>query len=209
MHSEFVGPDGRRWPSVTQLCDTINRPFLYRWYGKHGNKRATRILKASASVGTAFHDAIEKHLTVGTKSDTLSSRIGKMISTFELDFMQVYDPKVEVLEGKVIHNALRYHGTYDGIIDVKDGKKRKRVLCDWKSSNSVHDSYGIQLALYNMALPKDQQVEDGWIIRVGKKRAYPELEVRKFEHLRVYEPLALACRELWDFINHEGCWEVA
>jgi hypothetical protein len=208
-HTEFVSPDGKKWPSVTQIVDVINKPFLYRWYGKHGNKRATRILKASGTVGSAFHDAVEKRLTGTSFVDllpTLSSRTKYMMGEFE-KFVDEYDLRPLKLEGKVINEPLHYHGTYDALCSVKLGRKRKNIICDWKSSNSVHDSYAIQLCLYNMGLPKEEQVDEGWIIRVGKKRSKPELEVKKFENLKGFEHVALACRELWDFMNRQGAFE--
>lgn len=210
-HTEYIGPDGKVWPSVTQVVDIIAKPGLYRFYGEHGNEKAKEILTASCNTGTQTHDALETYLKDRTvePSDRLASACVR-------EFCAPYLVGVGAIETKVYNEQLRYHGTFDAIITVKDmplTKKSKEkfsgeVIVDWKTANDIYDTNGIQLGGYygglqvagGATLPKD-----GLVVRMDKETA--RVYWKLFPNLAFYFEEFKHARALWDFVHKQGAWE--
>lgn len=205
MHTDYIGPDGKKWPSVTQITDVIAKPGLYKWYGELGYDKAKEVMDKAKDIGTATHDAIETYLRDRTVMPT-----DKLAAACVREFCEPYVKAVGSLEQKVINTDLRYHGTYDAVLTVKDMPVTKRskdtfsgdLLVDWKTAGAIYDTNGIQLGLYYGAgtLP-----HAGLVVRIDKdtEKVYWKL----FQPLDCYFDVGKQLRSVWDFVNKQGAWE--
>ncbi len=210
-HSEYIDPvSGKVWPSVTRVTDILAKPQLYAYYAKHGMEGATANKDAAASVGTMFHDGIYHRFNGTTPTEPLTTQAQAMVDKFFDEFVKPYKVAVESMELKVVSNEFRTHGTYDAIVTVTDlpiGRARTkytgRVLADWKQSNGIYDSHGLQLGGYWLCTPNPPT--DGLVIQINRET----LDMRKklFPDLRNYAEEFKACRDLYDYVNHDGVWE--
>ena len=58
----YTTPSGVRYPSVTTVLGQMPKDGLDEWRERVGEEKAERIMKASAKVGSEFHDACEQHV---------------------------------------------------------------------------------------------------------------------------------------------------
>ncbi len=208
-HSEFIGPDGKVWPSVTKVGDVLAKPQLYAWYAKHGVDGAKKIKDDAGDIGIMFHDGIYHRFNGTSPSTPLTPQAQNMVNAFFNEFVTPYKVQVESMETKVVSNEYRTHGTYDAIVHVTNlpiGRARTkytgRVLADWKQSNGIYDSHGLQLGGYWLCASNPPN--DGLVVQVNRET----LDIRKklFNDLRWYAEEFKAARDLYDFVNHEGAW---
>ena len=214
-HTDFVGPDGKNWPSVTEVCDVISKPGLYPFYGEHGTEGAKRIMEEAGAIGTEFHDEIFHRLNGSKNPIQPSPQACLMVDEFFNSFIKPYQVVPVALEQKVINYAKRYHGSYDGIVQVtnmpletKYGKPSTQlftgpVLADWKSSNGIYDSHGIQLGGY--AACDNNIPTTGLIVQV--KRDTIQLKYKFFMGLNYYGEVFYNAREIYNYIHKQGQWE--
>lgn len=209
-HTPYIGPDGKEWPSVTRVGDVLAKPQLYAYYAKHGMDGATANKDAAAEVGKLFHDGIYHRFNGTQPTEPLTPQAQAMVDKLFDEFVKPYKVTVESMETKVISNEYRTHGTYDAIVNVHDmpiGRARTkytgRVLADWKQSNGIYDSHGLQLGGYWLCTPNPPT--DGLVIQINRET----LDMRKklFNDLRWYAEEFKAARDLYDYVNHEGAWE--
>src|SRR4029077_10862660 len=111
-HTPFIGPDGKDWPSVTEVGDVLAKPALYRFYADNGWDGAEQIKHDSAAIGQEFHDGIF-HRFNGTTTP-ISLQAEQMVDEFFDEFVKPYQVVPIALEQKVINHAKRYHGSFDG-----------------------------------------------------------------------------------------------
>lgn len=211
-HTDFIAPNGDTdWPSVTGVLDVLAKPQLYRWYAKHGWDVAIQILTDSGDLGSKVHDEIHTRLLMGGQPGIgIDPQVNKLVDKLWSDFIVPYNVKAVKLEQKVVSLEHRYHGTYDGIIHVTNlpiGIKQElytgELLVDWKTSNAIYDSQGIQLGGYWLA--DSTAPNDGLIVQINKetgdirKRFFPNLEfyAEEFKHLR----------STWDYVHKKGRWK--
>lgn len=210
-HTEYIGPDGKVWPSVTQVTDVIAKPGLYKFYGEHGNEKAKEILDKAAAIGTESHSQMESYAR-----DRNFVPTDRLAAACVREFCAPYVTGFTAIETKIVHPALRYHGTFDAVITVKDmplTKKSKEkysgtVIVDWKTANDIYDTNGVQLGGYfgglqvagGTSLPTD-----GLIVRMDKEteRVYWKM----FPNLQYYFEVFKNAREIWDFVHKQGAWE--
>lgn len=209
-HTGFIAPNGESdWPSVTAVGDILAKPQLYKWYAEKGLEEAERIKVAAGSVGTQYHEGIYARFNGSQPTIPIEPQAQGMIDEFFKEFVKPYKVQPESLETKVHNLEVRTHGTYDGIVKVHDlpiGRSRTkytgRVLADWKQSNGIYDSNGLQLGGYWLCIPNPPM--DGLIVQMNRET----LEIRKkmFTDLRWYAEEFKAARDLWDYVNHKGAW---
>ena len=58
----YTTPTGERYPSVTTVLGLKPKPQLDEWRERVGDEVADRRTKASAKVGSEFHDACERYV---------------------------------------------------------------------------------------------------------------------------------------------------
>jgi hypothetical protein len=203
-HREKYFIDGVEAPSVTQILGIINKPFLLKWYGKLGNAECERIVRESQELGHRFHESIESYFR-GEELAELPRREAEMFALFRGWALESKFTPTE-LELHVESKAHGYHGTCDTFGTFSDGVL---MVGDWKTSGSISDDYGLQLAAYAQAYKETTGIEvtEGFILRVDKKdSAKMPLEIKRFTNLPKYFETFLHCKQVWDFVNKRGEW---
>ncbi len=207
-HTPYV-LDGEEIPSVTEVLSVISKPFLYRWYAKNGWAECERIKREAGDIGTRFHDAVEKYLQGESIDLSDRPREQEMFRQFQ-NWKETNQVEPIELERKVVSRTHRFHGTFDAII--RFGPDGKLQMGDWKTSSSISDDYGCQLAAYAAAYAEETGIEitDGIIVRIDKKADAKKLiEVREFKNLPRYYKAFLDILSVWNFVNRRGQWQKA
>jgi len=82
----------------------------------------------------------------------------------------------------VYSKKYKYAGAADAIGRLKDGGKL--VIVDWKTSNSLHNEYALQLSAYAKALEEmeGEKVHECWVVRLDKKAvAFETMKIRNID----------------------------
>jgi CRISPR/Cas system-associated exonuclease Cas4 (RecB family) len=200
--------NGEEIPSVTEIIGIIDKPFLRMWYGKNGIRECERIKKESGELGSRVHDAIEAYLR-GDIPAVNSHQETEMLQHF-VRWREFSDFRPVELELKVVSERYRFHGTFDALGTF--GDSTELVMCDWKTSSKIDDTYALQLSAYAAAYEERTgiAVKEGLIVRMDKKEdARKLIEVKQFKNLPRYFEIFLSCLDLWNFVHKRGKWEKA
>jgi hypothetical protein len=129
-------------------------------------KRDKELLKEAGDIGTRVHDAIDAYIKGEEPILDDVSRPGYD------NFRKWLDTSgVEMLAGDtyVAHCQLGYGGAMDALGKIGDSL----VLFDWKTSNSMRETYPLQAAAYALAFedtyPK-HNISRAFVIRIGKEK---------------------------------------
>jgi hypothetical protein len=152
---------GIRVPGVTTVIKSLDEgEGLIHWAWKLGidgvDYRAAR--DSAAAAGTLAHDMIEAEITgLAMPSDDDEEKLARASNALERfrDWRKQTRAEIEVHERPLVSERHLFGGTPDATATI-DGK---RVLLDWKSSNSVRGPYIAQLGGYAILL---EEVE-GWV----------------------------------------------
>jgi hypothetical protein len=153
LDSRFYRRDGKHYPSVTSVLNYFPKnQFFHSWLKDVGHN-ADIIASKAAVEGTSVHNAVESFLhgeeiswldEHGTAKYSLE--VWKMILKFA-DFWNTHKPELVSTEYHLFSDLHEYAGTADLVVRING----KLWLLDVKTSNSLHSSYGLQLAAYAMA----------------------------------------------------------
>lgn len=177
-----VIPVGLELPSVTSITGLLAKPMLYRWWGKHGNTKASQILKEAGELGTFTHDYAYGYFKDGEHKALAGKRPinNQPVQNFH-KFIQQYPLEPVLLEQVVYDKLYQYAGTLDGVFRYDN----KLILADWKISSFIGKDYEMQLSAYWTALQSmvisgiiklDGAIEEGWIVRLPKDRVFDAKE---------------------------------
>lgn len=146
-------------------------------------------LEEASTVGHAAHNWIEQYIkSVLAENEPRKQELLAKFPEDEraancclaaLDWMQRHNVRWICTERKIYSREYRYAGTLDGkaLVDSCDDPlccptpfKRRRSVIDWKSSNYLYPEYLLQTAAYQYADVEElgEEIEDRWIIRLGK-----------------------------------------
>lgn len=138
------------YPSVTTVLNAYPKgAFFEQWLRDTGNNSHT-ILKDAGIQGTNVHNAIDDYLKGkpvmlitddGMEQFTLKE--WKMICGF-MEFWQGVKSDDFLSEAIVFDNKLKLGGTMDLVCTING----ERWLIDHKTSNALHKTYKMQLAMY-------------------------------------------------------------
>ena len=153
LDSRFYRRNGKYYPSVTSVLNYFPKnQFFHSWLKDVGHN-SDIIARKAADEGTQVHNAIESFLSgneiqwldeYGTVKYSLD--VWKMILKFA-DFWNTHKPELVAAEYHLFSDEHEYAGTADLIVRMNN----KLWLLDTKTSNSLHTSYGLQLAAYAIA----------------------------------------------------------
>lgn len=220
-HVPYIGPDGSEWPSVSQIVNILDKPFLLKWYGTWGFEHCEKVKKESAERGTKLHREVEGALqnwaTLLPPSEFAQATV---LWAYNTGF------KPDYFEKHVKSESERYHGTFDclGTIDSIG-----YVLTDWKFTKQLSDVNPLQGGGYAKAIqdtlgitPKEfRLIRPYELLTAAKKTDFKEtrqgriwkfeglkvrIEERIFTNLEHYTEEFLNCRKLWDYLNQQGKW---
>lgn len=211
-HQDFIGSDGKVWPSATELTSLLPQDWLWSWYRssvmKHG-KRGWQKCKAQSNrgmrIGTEVHGLIESFIkkSQGSVNEYMSIS-GKYDSERIADALfDKVNPLVKewiAVEPHVKDEYLKIHGTADAIVEWADGKP---AILDWKTSAGKSETHPIQLAIYALCW-NDQSnphpiINRGVIVRVDKKSKKLTVHLDVYENLDQYRPIVQALRIIWEY----------
>lgn len=168
LDSRFYRRGEEYYPSVTSVLNFFPKnQFFHNWLKDVGHNSEI-IANKAASEGTQVHNAVDTFLNGGEihwldeyGKALYSLDTWKMILKFA-DFWNTHKPELVVTEYHVFSDEFKYAGTTDIICKIND----KLWLLDIKTSNSLHTSYGLQLAAYAVAWNEthNQLVEDTGVL---------------------------------------------
>jgi len=156
-------PTGDFFPSVTTILGMAypKDPQFYQWLKENGEE-ADKIRDDAGVFGSMIHKMTEDY-DAGLQVSILdefgkplySSREWKFFEKY-VDFSNRFTPEIDHIEANLVSARYRVGGTLDRIckLDIWEGEKKerkqvkKRLLLDIKTSNLMHDSYWLQLAIY-------------------------------------------------------------
>jgi hypothetical protein len=214
-HKELISK-GIRIPSVTQIIGCLDKPALYAWYGKWGNEECNRIKTDSANFGTSVHSHLDQYVTKQIHPVEYPEGVNiEMVLACVNNFKEWYDQSgLEVIsaepEDAVYSKRYNFQGTWDFI-----GKRKGIILpADWKTSNQIYETVGIQLAAYAQLFGEREgwtdeeifaKIPDGLGVRIDRKTAkvYP----REFTGLKHYFEVFKHLIHVYEFHTQTGAWD--
>lgn len=146
----------------------------------------------AGNVGTQAHNWIEEYIKglISKNADQLNNLLAsfpaderaKNACDAALDWMTAHNVRWIYTERKIYSRKHKYAGTMDGLCIVDSCTnplccphpfKDRLSIADWKTSNYLHPEYIMQTASYEAAYEEETEanVEDRWIIRLGKDDA--------------------------------------
>jgi len=151
LDERFYTQDNKTfYPSVTTVLNAYPKgSFFEQWLRDTGNNSKT-ILKQAGEQGTNVHNAIDdflKGVPVRWIDDNgiahFTLKEWQMINRF-MKFFSCIDNVGFLSESIVFDKKLKLGGTMDLVCTI-DGE---RWLIDYKTSNAIHKTYRMQLAMY-------------------------------------------------------------
>lgn len=230
-HSNYIGSNGERWPSATELTQLLPNDWQWAWYQKEVKKhgwRGWQWCKAYSNramrLGTHVHGFVEMALTGKSYRAWLDDRQSIMEPQRRQVLIEawanaLYETTVRnahaAVEKKVINNKNNEHGTIDCI--SIDDETNKVFPKDWKTSGAIRPEYAIQLAIYNRCMEANGEKTAGYgeIERVDKElksqkrieSGQHHVQVKRFNDLAHYYPVIDALHVIWDYVNKQGAFK--
>lgn len=153
--------EGVYYPSVTTILQYMPKNKFFEMWLKDVGHNADLIMRRAGKEGTQVHEAIETlldgeelHWMDDYGNAKYNEKVWEMINKF-VDFWTTYKPELISTEEFVYSDEYRYAGTADLVCKL-DGET---WLIDFKTSNSLHKSYDLQLASYAKALKESKDIE--------------------------------------------------
>ena len=146
--------EGVYYPSVTTILQYMPKNKFFELWLKDVGHNADLIMRRAGKEGTQVHEAIETlldgeelHWMDDYGNAKYNEKVWEMINKF-VDFWTTYKPELISTEEFVYSDEYRYAGTADLVCKLNG----ETWLIDFKTSNSLHKSYDLQLASYAKAL---------------------------------------------------------
>jgi hypothetical protein len=154
LDARFYNTENGFVPSVTTILEAYPKDASYFKWLKDVGSDADTIRDEAGRKGSIVHELTEQYDS-GIECSFISEQgfpKYKMLewSMFEryVDFIQTHKPTIESMELNMVSEKLGYAGTLDRVINLNG----KSMLLDIKTSNSIYQSYWLQLAAYNELL---------------------------------------------------------
>lgn len=145
---------GQVVPSVTQLLQPIAPDF---------SMVPPHVLEAKRALGTEVHFACELDDDDDLDEDSVPAAVEPYLQAWR-KFKADTGAVVLANERKLVHAGLRYAGTLDRLVRVRDGAI---YLIDLKTSISMSASFGVQLAGYQLLLEATDDLAGVKLARKG------------------------------------------
>lgn len=166
MVSVYYEIDGERYPRVTAICAIMANMGLAYWRGRVGNAEADRVSREATGLGTRAHKAVElyaKRQTCGCAAGCSEQPCAEFFARMQADIRPLVQAYIEWHEEHVraviacekltVSRLHKYAGTVD-LVAVLDDDPWPTVI-DVKTSNSISETWGLQLAAYQLALDEE------------------------------------------------------
>lgn len=125
----YTNPNGDAYPSITTVLGKQPKPGLDDWRERVGDEKADRIMKASAKVGSEFHDACEQYV-LGEEVPVLSAGARMLFASARKELNNL--DNIRGIEIPMWSDYLKTAGRSDLIGDYK----AITSIVDYKNSRS-------------------------------------------------------------------------
>lgn len=210
-HQDYIGSDGTKWPSATELTSLLPQVWLWSWYkvevrkkGWRGWQKCLATSKRGMKIGTEVHYMLEcfikkeavpieiafSRYNSGQFADALFDHVNPLVSEYV------------AIEPHLVSEELKIHGTADMIVRLEG--VTGLVVGDWKTSAAKSETHPIQLAIYAMLwneMHSDQKIEQGFIARIDKKSKRLGVKIDEYKPLSQYFPVVKALREIYAYTH--------
>lgn len=149
--STFYEIDGERYPRVTAVCAIVANTQLAYWRGRVGNAEADRVSREATGLGTSLHKAVER-LARGDGVIGMPDAAWPLFRAYQTWFEE-HVRTVLGCEKLAVSRLHKYAGTVD-LVAMLDDDEHPTVV-DLKTSNNISETWGLQLAAYQLALQEE------------------------------------------------------
>jgi hypothetical protein len=150
--SVYYTIDGERYPRVTAICAVLANAGLAYWRGRVGNEEADRVSRKATDLGTRAHKAIELYARDMAHWRDAQDDIRPIVQAYARWHMD-HVREVVACEKLVVSRVHKFAGTVD-LVAVLDDDPSPTVI-DIKTSNSISETWGLQLGAYQLALDEE------------------------------------------------------
>lgn len=183
----YTTPSGERYPSITTILGSVEKPWLEAWKSSMGKDKAAAETRRCSERGTALHDMVEKYLS--NVEDPTAGYDRSVSGLFNQIRMQLGRRigEIRALEIPLFSDSLRVAGRvdcvaeYDGVLSIIDFKTSNNN----KTEDMIED-YFLQCTAYAVmyyemyGVPIDQivvviAVEKGMMPMVYKREIFDYL----------------------------------
>ena len=183
----YITPEGNKYPSITTVLGSGDKPWLNDWRQSLGEAKADKEMKRAADRGTAVHLMIERLLN----NEEEPTRDQKLEHIAEFNSLRLHLKKVNNIltqESALWSDMLRLAGRvdcigeYQGVLSIIDFKtstndKTPAKIQDYFLQTSAYslmfeERYGIQIDQVVIIM----SVEKGVLPLVFKQRVEPYIE---------------------------------
>lgn len=171
----YVTPEGNKYPSITTILGSGEKPWLADWRNSLGNERADREMKRSADRGTAVHLMIERFLD----NESNVTRDQKIEHVTEFNTLRLHLKNIDNIltqETPLWSDLLRCAGRVDCVGEWQG----KLSIIDFKTSTNnktaeMIDSYWMQTTAYAIMFQERYgiQIDQAVIIMSVERGAVP------------------------------------
>ena len=178
--------DGNALPGVTTVVGRYKDegPLLnWRYNCIRRGLNPTAEGRKAANIGTAVHDAIERHIRQEpfeedptTYYELPEGGLDKAKLCYQAwqEWNDHVQPRYLILEPQMSHGVLGYGGTPDAICVIND------ILCvvDWKTSNAIYNETAMQVSAYKELVRCNYGLvlDDAYVLRMDKRSKTPNFE---------------------------------
>lgn len=137
-------------PSVTEIISVADRRDFSQWTQRVGRKEANRISDGAKALGSKVH-ATAQAVAEAYCRDTTVYVLEEMQPYADAvrEFLEVHVEEVIATELALSSDRLRFGGTLDAFVRLKDGSYS---VVDYKTTSSLTRDHGMQLCAYALLL---------------------------------------------------------
>lgn len=171
----YVTPEGNKYPSITTILGSGEKPWLADWRKSLGNDRADKEMKRSADRGTAVHLMVERFLD----NESNVTRDQKIEHVTEFNTLRLHLKNINNIltqETPLWSDLLRCAGRVDCVGEWQG----KLSIIDFKTSTNnktaeLIDSYWMQTTAYAIMFQERYgiQIDQAVIIMSVERGAVP------------------------------------
>lgn len=194
--------------SVTTILDVAHKPALQAWRDNVGPEEADRYMRERADIGTHVHKSIEHKLNglIPYVVFPDSGGFSQLVKGFG-SWLEKVTPSTVATELFVYSTRHGYAGSADFVCEI-DGEL---WIIDFKTSKSLHDAMGLQLAAYRQAyqemtgrrartaiLKLTTKTQKGWQFKEYNEPIKPFLGLKAFFDWEIKKHPPKAKPKAWD-----------
>lgn len=160
-HRCYERSEGVYYPSVTSILQYMPKNKFFENWIKDVGHNADIIMRRAGDEGTQTHNAIEE-LLEGKELQWIdeygNARYSELVWGMVLKFKEFWDavkPELIFTEEFTYSDEHKYAGTADLVVKIGE----ENWLIDFKTSNSLHKSYDLQLAAYAKSIEETKGIK--------------------------------------------------